>query len=131
MSYPDLDEARRHHTALRNLFLHDVELATRAPLRSVESLCRAAAAAVDDPYCREEMGIVADYAAELFSQRHHRKYESESLPGGEFLRVQILKALDSYASRLHSLEAVRRAAGHARTGAVVGRVGFEPTTKGL
>jgi hypothetical protein len=110
MPYADLDEARRHHAALRNLFLHDAELARRAPLRVVEALCRDAAAAVDDPYCREEMGIVADYAAEFFSQRSHRRYESESLPGGEFLRVQILKALDAFASRLYSLEALRRAA---------------------
>jgi hypothetical protein len=111
MAYPDLDEARRHHTALRNHFLRDAESTARTSLRSIETLCRAAASAVDDPYCREEMGIVADYAAELYSQRNnHRKYESESLPGSEFLRAQILKALDSYASRVQSLEAVRRAA---------------------
>jgi hypothetical protein len=110
MSYPDLEEARKHHRALHDLFGHGSDWAARAPLRHVEALCRAAAAAVDDAYCREEMGIVADYAAELYSQRNHRKYESESLPGTEFLRVQILKALDSYASRLYSLEAVRRAA---------------------
>jgi hypothetical protein len=110
MSYPDLDEARRHYTALRDVFLRDSESSGRTSLRTVETLCRAAASAVDDPYCREEIGIVADYAAELFSQRNHRKYESESLNGAEFLRRQILKSLDAYASRLHSLEAVRRAA---------------------
>ena len=111
MSYPDLEEARRHCTALRDLFLRESDGPARTPLRNIEALCRAAAAAVDDAYCREEMGIVADFAAELYSQRHHRKYESESLPGSEFLRRQILRSLDAYASRLHSLEAVRRAAG--------------------
>ena len=110
MSYPDLEEARRHHTALRDLFLRDSEASGRTSLRQVETLCRAAASAVDDPYCREEMGIVADFAAEFFSQRVHRKYESESLNGAEFLRRQILRSLDAYVSRLHSLEAVRRAA---------------------
>jgi hypothetical protein len=110
MPYPDLEEARRHLTALRNLFVRDAEASGRTSLRQVEALCRSAASAVDDPYCREEMGIVADYAAELFSQKVHRKYESESLNGAEFLRRQILKSLDAYASRLHSLEAVRRAA---------------------
>jgi hypothetical protein len=55
------------------------------------------------------MGIVGDYAAEIFSRREHRKWESESLPGAEFLRLQILKALDSYHSRLYSIEAIRRA----------------------
>jgi hypothetical protein len=110
MSYPDLDEARRHLNALRALFLRDPEASGRTSLRQVEALCRSAASAVDDPYCREEMGIVGDYAAELFSQKVHRKYESESLNGAEFLRRQILKSLDAYASRLYSLEAVRRAA---------------------
>ena len=110
MPYPDLEEARRHHTALRDLFLRDSEASGRTSLRQVERLCRAAASAVDDPYCREEIGIVADYAAELYSQKVHRKYESESLNGAEFLRRRILRSLDAYASRLHSLEAVRRAA---------------------
>lgn len=110
MAYPDLEQARKCHTSLHDVFYRDGDCWQRASLRTVEALCRDAAAAVDDAYCREEMGIVADYAAEHYSQRNHRKYESESLPGAEFLRLQILKALDSYASRLYSLEALRRAA---------------------
>ena len=110
MSYPDLDQARLQHAALRDIFQREGDWSDIPVLRGVETLCREAAAALADPYCREELGIVADYAAELFSQRSHRKYESESLPGAEFLRLQILKALDSFHSRLYSIEAIRRAA---------------------
>jgi hypothetical protein len=110
MSYPDIEEARRQHAALREIFHRPAgEWRERETLREVEHLCRAAAAAVNDPYCREELGIIADYAAELFAERGHRKWESESLSGSDFLRLQILKALDSFRSRLYSIEAIRRA----------------------
>jgi len=109
MTYPDLNEARSHHGALHALFLRAIDLSNIQELRKVENLCAQAASAVSDEYCRQEMAIVAGYAAELFSQGAARKYESESLSGNEFLRLQILKALDSFHSRLYSLEAMRRA----------------------
>jgi len=110
MSYPDLDEARRRPLALREIFSRAGEdRSDRETLREVEEHCRAARAAVDDPACRDELAIIVEYAGELFSQRSHRKWESDSLSGAEFLRLQILKALDSFHSRLYSLEAIRRA----------------------
>jgi hypothetical protein len=111
MSYPDIEAARQRHAALKEIFAYhrgDWSSAA-AELRSVEELCREAAAAINDPQCREEMGIVCDYAAELVSRGEHRKWESESMSGAEFLRLQILKALDSFHSRLYSIEAIRRA----------------------
>ena len=111
MSYPDIDEARRSHAALKDVFAHHRAdwTARTEELRRVETLCREAAAAIGDPQCREEMGIVGDYAAELFARGEHRKWESESMSGAEFLRLQILKALDTFHSRLYSIEAIRRA----------------------
>jgi hypothetical protein len=111
MAYPDLDEARKQHAALKEIFFrgHGTEWAERSTLRTVEELCRRASAAVEDAHCREELGIVADYAREFFVDRNYRKWESESLSGSEFLRLQILKALDSFHSRLYSIEAIRRA----------------------
>jgi hypothetical protein len=108
MGYPDLDEARRHHSALHTLFLRAIDLSDIQQLRRIDDLCAQAAVAVRDEHCRQEMAIVAGYATELFSQGTARKYESESLSGNEFLRLQILKALDSFHSRLYSLEAMRR-----------------------
>jgi hypothetical protein len=112
MSYSDIDEARRRHACLKDVFAHHcADWAARTEeLRRVETLCREAAAAIGDPQCREEMGIVGDYAAELFARGEHRKWESESMSGAEFLRLQILKALDTFHSRLYSIEAIRRAA---------------------
>lgn len=109
--YTDIEEARAHHAALKQTFaLHRGDWSTGGnELQRVEELCREAAGAINDPQCREEMGIVGDYAAELFARGEHRKWESESMSGAEFLRLQILKALDTFHSRLYSIEAIRRA----------------------
>jgi hypothetical protein len=111
MSYPDIEEARRRHAALKKVFAdHRGDWSAGGEeLGRVEEFCREAATAIDDAQCREEMGIIGDYAAELFSRGEHRKWESESMSGAEFLRLQILKALDSFHSRLYSIEAIRRA----------------------
>ena len=62
MGYADIDEARLRHAELRDLFAsHRADWAAGGDeLRRVENLCREAAAAVSDPQCREEMGIVGD-----------------------------------------------------------------------
>ena len=109
MSYPDLDEARRHHGALKEIFREQGGEENREAVRQVQELCRAASAAVDDAYCRETLGIVGDYASQLFSDRKHLKWDRAELPGAEFLRLQILHALDALHSRLSSLEVIRRA----------------------
>ena len=111
MSYPDIDEARRSHAALKDVFArHRADWTARTEeLRRVERLCGEAAVAVGDPQCREELGVVGGYAAKLFALGEHRKWESESMSGAEFLRLQILKALDTFHSRLYSIEAIRQA----------------------
>ena len=109
MTYTDIDEARRRHTALKDVFAHHRGDWSSGgdELRLVETLCREAAAAINDPQGREEMGIIGDYAAELFARGEHRKWASESMSGAEFLRLQILKALDTFHSRLYSIERSR------------------------
>ena len=63
MAYPDIEQARGYHAALKGVFaFHRTDWAERLDvLRDVEDLCRQAAGALDDAQCREEMGIVADY----------------------------------------------------------------------
>lgn len=110
MSYPDLDAARRYHAALKEIFgKHAGGRENREAVRQIEELCREASAALDDAYCRETLGIVGDYASQVYSDRKHRKWDRTELPGAEFLRLQILHALDSLHSRLSSLEVIRRA----------------------
>src|ERR1700730_5035687 len=112
MSYPDLDEARKHYAALKDIFgSRPGAQADPEALRRVEEHCWAATAALDDAYCREEIGIVGDYAAAIFSAAGKRIWEQSPLSGTEFLRLQILKALDSFHSRIYSTEAIRRAGG--------------------
>jgi hypothetical protein len=107
--YSDIDEARAHHAMLRQLVERHAGAAVdfRA-LRRVLDVCRRATAAVDDRYCRDKVRLVEDYAAELFSHGEGR---------AQFLRQQILDALELFASRLYSIESRRRATARAGLGA--------------
>jgi len=100
--YPDIDEARALQALLRQIIERHVGAARdwRA-LKRVLELCRRAAAAVDDRYCRDKLRLVEDFAAEMFSQGESRS---------EFLKREILNALELFHSRLYSLEMLRRAA---------------------
>lgn len=103
--YPDIDEARSHHAGLRQIVdRHVGEAADFRALRRVLELCRKAGAAVDDGYCRDKLRLVEDFSAEMFSRGEHRV---------QFLKQQILAALELFNSRLYSLEARRRAAARA------------------
>src|SRR5688572_11851116 len=67
-----------------------------------------ATGAIDDRYCRDKLRLVEDFAAELFSHGESR---------AQFLKQQILDALELFASRLYSIESRRRAAARAGLGA--------------
>lgn len=98
--YPDIDEARGLHALLKQIVDRHAGAATdyRA-LRRVLDLCRRAAAAIDDRYCREKLRLVEDFSAEMFSHGEQR---------AQFLKQQVLDALELFGSRLYSLEALRR-----------------------
>jgi len=108
--YPDLDEARLLHAGLRAIIDRHVgsESDYRA-LRRVLELCRRAGSAVDDRYCRDKLRLVEDFAAEMFSHGEQR---------AQFLKSQIVAALELFSSRLYSLELGRRAARRATIGRI-------------
>ena len=107
--YSDLEEARSHLTLLRQLVdRHAGTAADFRALRRVLDLCRRAADAIDDRYCRDKLRLVEDFAAEMFSHSEHVKWERESMSGAEFLKQQILGALELFHSRLYSIEVLRR-----------------------
>ncbi len=109
MMTSDLAEARRAHAALRDLFSRPAaEAADVRALRRVLALCQAAALAVDDAYCREKLRLVGEYGAELLSGGGHARWGRDAATGAEFLRQQVLSALELFASRLYSIEALRR-----------------------
>ena len=105
MGYPDIERAREGQAALRHIVDAYVGANARALRRAVD-LCRSIADAVDDPYCREKVHSVAEYAAELLSQAEPRA--RGVIPGVDFLRQQIRGALELLQSRLYSLEHARR-----------------------
>ena len=109
MSFLDLDDARRHHAALLEIIIHHPGgWSDRASLSRVAELCRAATGAVDDAECREHLRIVAEYAADLFSEHVHRKWDRSNMSGADFLRLEIMSALHSFNRRLSAIEATRR-----------------------
>jgi hypothetical protein len=108
MTAINVAEARRLHAALRDLFTrHAGGTPDFRALRRVLSLCRTASDAVDDAYCHEKLRLVGEYAAEMLSYRDHAKWGRDSAEGVLFLRQQVLNALELYASRLYSLDALR------------------------
>ena len=109
MSYPDLEKARECHAALREIFIHHPGgWADRDALFKVEKLAWQAMTQVKDTECQEKMGIVEHYAAALYSEAEHHKWRMASLPGADFLRLQILRALVAFHGRLLTIEAARR-----------------------
>jgi hypothetical protein len=97
--YSDIDEARTQHAALKLLVERHAGGADYRALRRVLEMCRRAAVAIDDRYCREKLRLVEDFAAEMFSHGESR---------AQFLKQQILNALELFHSRLYSLETGRR-----------------------
>jgi signal transduction protein with GAF and PtsI domain len=97
--YRDIDEARAQNAALKEIVERHDGAADYRALRRVLELCRRAAAAIDDRYCRDKLRLVEDFASELFCHGEQR---------AQFLRQQILDALELFASRLYSLESGRR-----------------------
>jgi hypothetical protein len=109
MSYPDLEKARECHGALREIFIHHPGgWADKDALFRVEKLAWQAMTLLKDPECQEKMGIVEHYAAALYSEAEHHRWRMSSLPGADFLRLQILRALVAFHGRLQTIEAARR-----------------------
>jgi len=110
MSYPDLNEARNHVAALRELIIHrsggwpDDEA-----LRRAQRHCRAAHDAIDDEECRERMDDVAVYVADLYSDGGHQKWTRKQTSGADFLRLRVLREIDAFGARLEAVETTRRA----------------------
>jgi signal transduction protein with GAF and PtsI domain len=107
--YSDINLARNHQASLKDLVRrHPGNGADWRALRRVLALCKAATDAIDDNYCREKLNLVGEYAGELLSHGEHRRWGCDSESGADFLKRQILNALDLYSSRLYNIEASRR-----------------------
>ena len=70
-------------------------------------LCQAAAAALDDAECRERLRTAERFATELYSAEAHRKWDSKHMSGADYLRLQILIALEALNTRLFFIATLR------------------------
>jgi len=118
MDNGDLDEARRHQAVLKSMILrHPGDGADLRGMQRLVELCRRAAEAVNDGYCRDKMRLVEEYGSELLAHAEHSRWQRPSISGEQFLKQQALNALELFLSRLYSIEAMRRAAArHALAG---------------
>ena len=91
---------------LRRCCLEGTEGLLRADRGQLLGLCQEASEAVDDAYCREKLRVVGEFAAEMLSHSEHGRWGRDSMSGAEFLRQQVLNALELFASRLYSIEAL-------------------------
>jgi hypothetical protein len=65
-------------------------------LRKLWDLSRKAAAAIDDRDCKRLLSAVDGYGADLFSESGHLKWAQTPVSGADFLRLKILRELDSF-----------------------------------
>jgi hypothetical protein len=106
--YKDIREVREHYAALRDLIAQHAGGRDDAAARAkVFVLCEAARAVLDDAECRQRLRLVEQHAAELFSSDRHRKWDRAQMSGSDYLRLQILIALEGVNTRLFFLDAMR------------------------
>ena len=111
LSDRDLVEVREDYATLRELIIMNPGGwdDTKSRVR-VEQLCRAGMAALVDDECQERLARVGAQAAELYSRDRHHKWMRRSMSGADYLRLQILIALEALKARLVLLEALRKRA---------------------
>jgi hypothetical protein len=103
-AHRNLDNARRHHASLREVFArHTGETPDVRALRRAVALCEQASAAVSDSYCSHKLNVVEECAAELFSHGGVRKWDPNPASSAQYLRQRALDALELIESRLYSL----------------------------
>jgi hypothetical protein len=106
--YKDIREVREYYAALRDLVAQNPGGREDAvTLGNVSVLCEAAIAALEDPECRQRLRLVDQHAADLFSAEEHRKWDRPQMTGADYLRLQILIALEGINTRLFFLDALR------------------------
>ena len=109
MSDSDLNAVRGYYSTLRELIILNPGGWDDADSRaSVEQLCRAGMAALDDSECQQRLGSVQAQAGELYSRDEHRKRARRSMSGADYLRLQILITLEALNTRLVLLSATRK-----------------------
>lgn len=108
VAYPDLEEVRKQYAALRELVIHNPggwdDAATR---ERVDYLVARGIDALDDADSKQQLRRVQAHAAALYSGEEHAKWQRKSMSGADYLRLQILIALEVINTRLFMIDALR------------------------
>jgi hypothetical protein len=108
VAYTDLTEVRECYAQLRELVIHNAggweDVESRA---KVDRLCEAGMVALDDSECRERLRAVRTQARDLFSREGHLKWSRRNMSGADYLRLQILIALEAVNTRLFFIDTLR------------------------
>ena len=108
MPNTDITEVRQCYASLREVVIHHSGGWDDVNSRSkVERLCSAAMAAIDDAECRERLRAVQSQAGDLFSREGHLKWTRKNMSGADYLRLQILIALEALNTRLFFIDTLR------------------------
>jgi len=106
--YKDLKDVRETYVTLRDLVIQNPggwdDVASRS---KVERMCQSATAALEDNECRDRLRSVAEQAAALYSRTGHLKFARTKMSGADYLRLQILIALEAVNTRIFFLETAR------------------------
>lgn len=106
--YKDIKQVREHYATLRELvILNNGGWEDATTRKKVEELCGAGAAALDDKECHERLRLVREQAGELFSKSAHLKWARKNMTGADYLRLQMLIALEALNTRLFFIETLR------------------------
>jgi hypothetical protein len=97
----DINVVRDCYASLRELVIHNPGgWDDGNTLSRVGELCREAIAALVDDECHARLRAVHAQAAELYSSDGHRKWARASMSGADYLRLQMLIALEALNTRL-------------------------------
>ena len=108
MRHPDLESAQRHLDGLRALLGGDAGKGLET-LAALELLAGSLTRALPDVICQDRLSDLRFYAAELWSGSPSARWERDALSAPDYLRLQIMKALNALDARLQSLHAMRLA----------------------
>jgi hypothetical protein len=106
--YKDIKQVRGYYAALREAVILNNGGRDDAKTRArIEELCAAGTSALDDQECHERLRAVREHAGELFSASGHLKWARKNMTGADYLRLQILIALEALNTRLFFIQALR------------------------
>lgn len=110
MAQTDIDEIRKRYVALRDLIIRNPGgWEDQASHERLKEHCEAVRHTIEDAECAQHLQAVETQAAELYSKDAHVKWARKSMSGADYLRLQILIALEMVNTRLFMLDAHTRA----------------------